>query len=225
MKSTKFTFFRRVTAFCADAALMLALLVLIVAATTAAAQTHVFVPGNASGNFGNPSDVPAQLVATLTVSGPGTITVTYVSGLVTWDGQGDTTGPNGTSACTDCEGMQFPLDEALGIGLRNSKHLGALIGVFVPQSRVGRAGFSAFDGTKNVTSVGVMPNGLFFIGTAKTFSVHHAGTLFLGINDTLVGDNSGGFNVTVPRFLHYSYSCSAKRRFKYLRLPVHPFRA
>ena len=124
MKSTKFTFFRRVTAFCADAALMLALLVLIVAATTAAAQTHVFVPGNASGNFGNPSDVPAQLVAALRVSGPGTITVTYVSGLVTWDGQGDTTGPNGTSACTDCDGMQFPLDEALGIGLRNSKHLG-----------------------------------------------------------------------------------------------------
>jgi len=45
-----------------------------------------------------------------------------------------------------------------------------------------------------------MPNGLFFIGTGKTFSVHHAGTLFLGINDTLVGDNSGGFNVTVTGF-------------------------
>jgi hypothetical protein len=26
---------------------------------------------------------------------------------------------------------------------------------------------------------------------------HQAGTLFLGINDTLVGDNSGGFIVTV----------------------------
>jgi hypothetical protein len=197
MKPTRFTFFRRVTAFCPSAALMLALLVLVVAETTAAAQTQVFVPGTASGNFGNPSDIPVPLVAALTVSGPGTITVTYASGLVTWDGQGDTTGPNGTSACTDCDGMQFPLDEAHGIGLRNSKHLGALIGVFVPQSRVQKAGFSALDGTKNVTSVGIMPNGLFFIGTGKTFSAHQAGTLFLGINDTEVGDNSGGFTVTV----------------------------
>ena len=197
MKAAKFTLVRRVTAFWLSAALMFTVLVLIAVATPAVAQTQVFVPANATGNFGNPSDVPAQLVAALTVSGPGTITITYVSGLVTWDTLGHTTGPNGTSACTGCDGMQFPLDEALGFGLRNSKQLGALIGVFVPRSRVQKAGFSALDGTKNVTPVGVMPNGLFFIGTAKTFSVHHAGTLFLGINDTFVGDNSGGFTVTV----------------------------
>jgi len=42
-----------------------------------------------------------------------------------------------------------------------------------------------------------MPNGLFFIGSAKKFWVAQAGTLFLGINDCWVSDNGGGFNVTV----------------------------
>jgi hypothetical protein len=60
------------------------------------------------------------------------------------------------------------------------------------QLGVQKAGFNALDGTKDVTSVGIMPNYLFFIGTGKTFSVHQPGTLFLGINDCLVGDNSGG---------------------------------
>jgi hypothetical protein len=39
MKAAKFTFLRRETAFCPGAALMLAVLVLIVAAATATAQT------------------------------------------------------------------------------------------------------------------------------------------------------------------------------------------
>jgi hypothetical protein len=43
----------------------------------------------------------------------------------------------------------------------------------------------AIDGTKGAALVGIMPGGLFFIGTGKTFSVT-AGTLFLRINDTLV---------------------------------------
>ncbi|MGA8151857.1 MAG: hypothetical protein WB952_12965 [Terriglobales bacterium] len=195
MKATKFNFFRRVMALHPSGALMLTLLVLIVAATTAAAQTNVFVPANASGCFGNPDYGCVPLVAALTVSGPGTITVTYVSGTVSW-GQGDT-GPNGTSCA--CTGMQFPLKEAHGIGLRGGsvKDLGALFGVFVPQSRVQCKGFNALDGTKNVTRVGIMPNKLFFIGTGETFSVTEAGTLFLGINDTVVSDNGGGFNVTV----------------------------
>jgi hypothetical protein len=197
MKATRFTFFRRVTAFCPSAAQMFTMLVLIVAATTAAAQTNVFVPGNASGHFGNPSDRVVPFVTALTVSGPGTITVTYVSGMVTWNFNGDSTGPNGT-LCTVCKGSQAPLGEAHGIGLfKNVPRLAALIGVFVSQSRVQRVGFSALDGTKAVTKVGITPGCLFFIGTGKTFSVSEAGTLFLGINDFIVGDNSGGFNVTV----------------------------
>ncbi|MGA8151635.1 MAG: hypothetical protein WB952_11845 [Terriglobales bacterium] len=195
MKTAKFTLFRCVTALCPSTALTLTVLFLIVAATTTTGQTNVFVPGNASGCFGNPDDGCVPLVAALTVSEPGTITVTYVSGTVSW-GQGDT-GPNGTLCA--CTGMQFPLKEAHGIGLRGGsvKDLGALFGVFVPESRVLCKGFNALDGTKNVTRVGIMPNKLFFIGTGETFSVTEAGTLFLGINDTIVSDNSGGFNVTV----------------------------
>jgi hypothetical protein len=77
------------------------------------------------------------------------------------------------------------------------KNMDALIGVFVRQSRVQRKGFMALDGTKAVAPVGIMPNGLFFIGTGKTFWVKGAGTLFLGINDIWAGDNGGGFIVTV----------------------------
>ena len=177
--------------------LALVLVLFVVAATIAAhAQTQVFVPGNASGYFGNPVDQVVPLVLALTVSGPGTTTVTYVSGLVTWDTV-HTTGPNGTPDCKACKGMQFPLHEAHGIGLGKVNNLGALMGVFVPQSRVLRKGFNALDGTKNITRVGIMPGWLFFIGEGKTFDVKGAGTLFLGINDTYVGDNSGGFNVTV----------------------------
>lgn len=194
MKTAKLTFFRHATAFCRSAAPMLAVLALIIAGTSAVAQTDVFVPGNASGFFGNPADIPVPFVAALTVSGPGTITVTYVSGRVT-DCCGENPGPGGAEWTMD--GAQAPLQEAVGFLVKNINNLDALIGAFVPQSRVQIAGFGALDGTKGVTKVGIMPNGLFFIGKGKTFSVSEAGTLFLGINDWAVGDNGGGFNVTV----------------------------
>jgi hypothetical protein len=196
MKATKFRFMRCVTRFCPIAALMLTMLVLIVSATTAVAQTPVFVPGNAGGCFGNPVDeCNHPFVAAIAASGPGTITVTYVSGLVVYDSNGDSTGPNGVPC--RCGG-QTPLNEGRGLGLANGyKESAALIGVFVPQSRVLRKRFTAIDGTKNAAKVGIMPGYLFFIGTGKSFPVSEAGTLFLGINDMIVGDNSGGFNVTV----------------------------
>jgi len=177
------------------------LLLLFVAAATIAApaQTQVFVPGNASGYFGNPTDYVFPFVPAITVDGAATITVTYIDGIVTWDTAGDTTGPDGTSACKACKGQQPPLNEAHGLGeIPNITHLCALIGAFVPQSRVqDHRGFTAVDGTKNIARVGIMPGTLFFIGEGKTFEVDEAGTLFLGINDTAVFDNSGGFNVEV----------------------------
>ncbi len=191
MKSENLTFVPHGTALCLSAALVL---VLLVAATTAAAQTTVFVPGNASGCFGSPADECIPLVSAFTVSGPGTITVTYVSGTVT-DAGGVNTGPDGVPWSTT--GAQTPLQESVGVTGESTAKLDSLIGVFVPQSRVQRAGFSPVDGTKAVARVGIMPGGLFFIGTGKTFSVGGAGTLFLGINDWYVGDNGGGFTVTV----------------------------
>jgi len=195
MKAATFTFLGRVTAFCPSAARILTLLVLTVAATITAAQTEIFVPGNASGLFGNPVNHVAPFVPAITVNGPGTITVTYVSGTVNFGGSVDA-GPNGVPWTCNCN-FQLPLQEAQGVSVRKVNKMAALIGVFVSQSRVGRKGFQAIDGTKNATPVGIMPGCLFFIGEGKTFDVNGAGTLFLGINDAGVSDNSGGFNVTV----------------------------
>jgi len=176
---------------------MVFLLVLFVNAAIVAvhSQTTVFVPGNASGYFGNPVDQLVPLVSAVTVTGPGTITVTYVSGTV--DVGGDhVVGPNGLGSWPTA-GSQYPLQEATGVTTRATIRIGALIGIFVPAARVNRTGFLAIDGTKNAAPVGIMPGGLFFIGEGKTFHVTEPGTLFLGINDTLVRDNSGGFTVTL----------------------------
>lgn len=153
------------------------------------------MPGTASGYFGNPQDQAVPFVSALTVDGPGTITVTYVSGTVT-DCCGIDTGPNGVRF-NGRNIHQFPLQERKGVSYGWVNNEDALIGVFVPQSRVNAKGFSAIDGTKAATRVGIRPGGLFFIGTSKMFDVKEAGTLFLGINDVYVADNGGGFNVEV----------------------------
>ena len=171
---------------------MIFALFLAVPPATANAQTTVFVPGNASGYFGNWNDIAVPFVTALTVNGPATITITYVGGTVQYNG--GEVGPNGGPY--PASGFQFPLQEAKGFAPHTPiDNIASLIGIFVPQNRVQQPGFSAFDGTKNVTQVGINPSGLFFVGESKTFTVNMAGTLFLGINDTLVGDNSGGFNV------------------------------
>jgi hypothetical protein len=167
-----------------------------VAPATANAQT-VFVPGNASGFFGNPVNQMMALVPAITVSGPATITVTYVSGTVNYGIIGVEVGPNGGHFFDGGVG-QSPLQEARGFAPHTPiDNMAALIGIFVPQNRVQQPGFSALDGTKNVTRVGINPGGLFFVGESKTFTVNMAGTLFLGINDGGVSDNSGGFNMEV----------------------------
>jgi len=177
------------------ASIKIALVVLLfISASTvmATAQTQVFVPGNASGDFGSPVDQVNQLVPAITVNGPGTITVTYVSGTV--DIGGVEVDPEGI---TQHNCPQTPLQEAQGVAGGRCNHVGGLLGAFVSQGKVDYPGFSPVDGSKNAATVGVMPGLLFFIGESKTLAVNQAGTLFLGINDEHVGDNSGGFNVEV----------------------------
>jgi len=172
--------------------------VFVIAATMAAQAQQgiqVFVPGNTNGAFGNPIDIAVPLVPAITVSEPGTITVTYVSGTVTVAPDFEV-GPNGKLFDCGRTNQQLALEEARGIAGVKCK-AGALIGVFVPASRVNHSGFTAVDGTKNLARVGIMPGGLFFIGTGNTLDVTKAGTLFLGINDTGVADNGGGFTVEV----------------------------
>jgi hypothetical protein len=75
-------------------------------------------------------------------------------------------------------------------------NLGALIGAFVPESLVNTSSFEALDGTKLTSGVGIMPNHLFFVGSYNVIHADH-GTLYLGINDSGAGDNSGSLTVTV----------------------------
>jgi len=161
---------------------------------TASAQVQVFVPGNTSGGFGNPIDMTVPFVPAITVSGPSTITVTYISGTIP-DGGVVNAGPNGVPWNTD--GAQSPLQESHGLTYPKIDNLDCLVGIFVPAATVNRPGFSPVDGTKNLAKVGIKPSALFFIGESKTLTVNLPGTLYLGINDWIVGDNGGGFTVEV----------------------------
>lgn len=179
-------------------ALSAAALFFLIAVGTATAQTTatVFVPGNTLGDFGNPSvDGNQPYVTGIVASGPGTIVITYLSGTVTDCCPELSTGPDGTPF--NFASGQSPLQEAEGIAGGTIDDLDALIGTFVPQSRVQAPGFSPVDGTKDRVSVGLLPSALFFIGTGKRLSVSQAGTLFLGINDDNAAGNGGGYNVLI----------------------------
>ena len=180
-----------------SAALSAAVLFFLIAAGTATAQTTatVFVAGNTLGDFGNPSvDGNQPYVTGIVATGPGTIVITYLSGTVT-DGPDVNTGPDGTT--WDFGTQQAALQEASGISGGTIDNFDALIGIFVPQSRVQAPGFSPVDGTKDLVRVGLLPSTLFFIGTGKRLSVSGAGTLFLGINDDNAASNGGGYNVLI----------------------------
>jgi hypothetical protein len=163
--------------------------------TAASGQTQVFVPGNASAFFGNTADIQVEYVPAISVQGPSTITVTYVSGTVT-DAGGVNTGPLGTTWNTS--GGQSPLQESQGIAGGTIFDLDALIGAFVSATTINDPGvFSPLDGTKDVAPVGILPTTLFLVGNGITYNATEAGTLYLGINDWYVSDNGGGFTVSV----------------------------
>ncbi len=173
---------------------LIVLLLFAVVMSPARAQVQVTVPGNASGHFGNNADLTIPLVPAISVNGPSSITITYVSGTVT-DCCGVNTGPNGVP--WDATGAQSPLEEASAFAGGTIPDLDSLVGVFVTKWRVSRSGFKAIDGTKNVTPVGIHPGLLFFIGEGKTIQTDGPGTLYLGINDWYVSDNGGAFVVSV----------------------------
>jgi len=179
-------------------AINVAALLFLIAAGTANAQdsVNVTVPGNTLGGFGNPSiDNSEPFVAALAVNGPGTITVSYLNGLVTDCCPDFSAGPNGVSF--DGGTTQTPLQESIGVAGGIDPHTDALIGEFVSRGRTLATGFSAVDGTKDKVRVGLLPADLFFIGTGRTFPVTEAGTLFLGINDSNGQSNGGAFTVLV----------------------------
>ena len=156
---------------------------------------NVTVPGNATGNFGHPSRAGQPFIAALAVNGPGTITVSYLSGVVTDCCPNFSTGPNGI--LFDGGTSQSPLQEANGVAGGSNPDTDALIAEFVPKSRTLASGFAAVDGTKGLVRVGLLPADLVFIGTGKIIPVKEAGTLFLGINDCNAESNGGAFTVSI----------------------------
>jgi len=160
----------------------------------------VTVSAYANGEFGAGYTTDANeqpLVKALVVPGPGVITITYVSGMWCLSNGQSCTSANGYAG-TDFGGQWYdPLSEATGVLGNSCTDCGALIGAFVPQSWVEQPGFVAENGKKLTSGAGIMPNHLFFVGSYNYLEVRGPGTLYLGINDWKVEDNSGSLNVTV----------------------------
>lgn len=152
----------------------------------------VTVPGNASGGFGSPSDQTTPFVLAIKVRLASSITIT-ATGCVTDAGISCVT-PDGFSFF----GMLTPLQEA-GLAGNPDTHVDGLIGAFVPAVTAANPNFKPIDNANPACSPGpcIDRTQVFFIGSSKTFAVGEAGTLYLGIDDFIVGDNGGSFQVTI----------------------------
>jgi hypothetical protein len=179
---------------------------LILAGFSGAAQAQVAdnvitatvtVPANANGHFGDPEGTGGfvPLVEAITVTKAAIITIKYLSGTVCVTPTVCGIGPNGIQFNQGTTGGS-PLQEVVGATFGTITNIGSLIGAFVPAALVKTPGFQALDGTKLTSGVGIMPNYLFFLGS---YNVLHRGpgTLYLGINDGVVFDNSGSLTVSV----------------------------
>jgi hypothetical protein len=169
--------------------------------------TIVQVSAMADGGFGTPGIQPFQpLIKAITVHEKSTITVRYISG--TWCfGAGLCTGPNGTNFDQGASTAE-PLLETIGALGGVITNMAALMGAFVPESLTKTPGFQPVDGTKLTSGVGIMPNMLFFVGSFNAIETSGPGTLYLGINDEGIVDNSGALTVGVE------VSCADHRNMK-----------
>jgi hypothetical protein len=163
--------------------------------------TTIQVSGKSTGFFGSPNSGDTLLLTLgLTVSAPVSIEI-GATGIVTdFNNQGQflQVDPNGTDF-TSIFGDVLPLQEAQGLPPNTpTTQLDALMGAFVPAAIAGLPNFVPEDAAKvGPGQVGINAASLFFIGAGPfTFSTPGAGTLYLGINDSFVADNGGGFSVT-----------------------------
>lgn len=168
--------------------------------TTFAKTVTVIVPATASGNFGYysaASDANATaLVKAVTVTKATTIKLSHVDGEWRASDSLPLADANGHDwSAGDWE--QAPLQEASGVTGVKTKNLMALVGAFIPKSLVDSSIFTPVDGTKKSRGLGIMPDKLFFVGTDNVIQTNGAGTLYLGVNDPYVSDNSGSLTVEI----------------------------
>jgi len=162
--------------------------------------TTIEVSATSTGFFGAPNNGATLLTPGFTVSVPVSIEI-EAAGIVTdFNDQGELLeiSPNGVDF-TSNSGDVLPLQEAQGIPPDTpTTILDALMGVFVPAATATLPNFIPEDAAKvGPGQVGIDASSLFLIGGGPfTFSAPGAGTLYLGVNDSFVLDNSGGFSVT-----------------------------
>jgi hypothetical protein len=170
----------------------------------------ITVGAKATGSFGVPVAGPENFVSAHTFSASGEQVILSPSGTITL-GENLITGPAGITAArslitgfnvnnpgyTALEEREIDLGNAAQNNLPTEvEQLGALIGIFVPQTAAGQAGFLAQDG--DVTTTGLDSEDLFLIGAdLHLFVAPGPGTLFLGINEAYALNNSGSFEVKV----------------------------
>jgi len=161
------------------------------------ANADVIVPGKASGGFGSPSDQMNPLIPALTVAGPAVIQIT-ATGCLT-----DVVGP----ACITPDGFSFtgnsaeltPLQEAGVFPPPTDPRTDGLMDALVPATIANQPTFQAIDSRNPACHPGpcIDPGLLSPIGTNNFLIVQQAGTLFLGIDDFIIGDNGGRFDVSL----------------------------
>ncbi len=107
----------------------------------------------------------------------------------------------GLSSRRSTTGTYTPLDEATvdvnghDALPRIMENNGVLFGAFVPESKVNTPGFRPIN--EDFPDGGISSDSLFLIGSGLDFTANEPGTLFVGVNDSRPGNNSGSFSVTV----------------------------
>ena len=181
----------------ATATAALGVLVAVALGSGVAQAAVVNVDAKSNGGFGSSSGgtlgtamVPFAVpgAATFQISAAGLISICLgCQGvpLVGPDGMDLADSPFGNGEIT-------PLEERDGTDPDPSLNIGALIGAFVFQGALGSAGFDEDIGGD------VAASALFLIGSGPfSFTAPGAGTLYLGINDSFVANDSGVFTVTI----------------------------
>lgn len=149
--------------------------------------------GASSGGTGNTPMVPFAIAGagTFRITATGTVSICDACG-----GAYTAIGPDGMTFpdFPHGNGEILPLEERDGIDPDPSEFAGALIGAFVAEGTPGTAGFDTdIGGDIDVSALFLIGAGPFF------FNAPGAGTLYFGVNDSFVDNDSGAFSVTIER--------------------------
>ncbi|HZZ29200.1 MAG TPA: hypothetical protein VFE46_14475 [Pirellulales bacterium] len=178
-----------------------------------AGATSIQVAATASGEFGIPESGAVPMVSAFTFTAAGQQVQLSANGTINLDPE-LTTGPNGISVPRSIiigglsQGQGYtPLEEGImdgggsvptTDGSSTVTELGSLMGAFVPAASVSASGFSAIDSHLATGGKGINSTAIFFVGVGPlTVTAPGPGTLYLGIDESFVSNNTGHFSATV----------------------------